>query len=120
MRTPVTHYHLLSIWGIPLTAALPTLDLGHAGYSISLILKLNDAKSKRPESTDPGLAFRKNFEVYIFRRRMYVNVPSKPLPRSRMLLGSGVDSWNEPWKLAPLGSPPLKKIFRKNGSPLVR
>ncbi len=37
-----------------------------------------------------------------------------------MLLGSGVVAVKAPEKLAPLGSPPVKKMFRKNGSPFVR
>ena len=80
------------------------------------------AQKKKPESGGlrlPCFSQRRTYG-YSLRRRMVAAIPRIPVPNRRMLLGSGVAVPKFPWKLAPLGSPPEKKMFRKNGSPRVR
>ena len=77
--------------------------------------KLGRAIYARPENSKRGKE-----GVYCIYFRSTAMKPSTPEPSNRRLLGSGTGEVNHsPLKLTPAGSPPVKKILRKNGSPLV-
>src|ERR1035438_5364393 len=75
----------------------------------------------KPESVDSGFSVTpddKEGQSNSLRRKTPASA-TIPEPNNTKPLGSGTGVTQSPLKLAPLGSPPVKKMLTKNGSPLI-